>query len=237
MLNVSLFLSLAVTWDGVGAGGTGPAYSWTAHSFSPVRHRQIDIKFTHDHSSYANYVDPETGDWVTGGHEKYPVRETRPASWFSEINRMAKEAMDGLNGTNGTNATAVDGTDGNNASLAKAALGQASAYDFWSKIFPIEKGYSHNLFGRADDGANATNGIGNSTSDAPNAAEEEKKEEVDDAVEVAQGEAEEDYSLKRRGIHSPMVFNDLPVIAGYQPVTKPWTIVPVHFDDTKWQDK
>eukprot|EP00961_Rhodomonas_salina_P126192 1699754-Rhodomonas_salina.1 len=73
-----------VTWRGCGAGGDcGAKYHWTAKSFSPVAGRDIDIQFTHDHGSYANYYD-ENG-WVEGAHEHLPVTATAPAEVMPEI--------------------------------------------------------------------------------------------------------------------------------------------------------
>jgi hypothetical protein len=87
-----------------------------------------------------------------------------------------------------------------------------TGYQYFSKIFPVYKGYSSYIFG-------------NATVEAQN-----ETEAVLDTEEVQQGEAEEDARL--RGVKSPMVFNDMPDIGGFPPIQKSNNLVKVKWP--KW---
>jgi hypothetical protein len=227
-------MSATASWEGAGVGGsTGGTYHWTAHSFSPVTGQEVEISFTHNHNSYANYNGSE--GWAVGAHNEFPVQGTRPAGWLDQpANATAEEGEEGADGEK-TEEPAAAPAEEEAAADAPAAEGEEegaekegeqdptqlpqrwpflnmTGYQYFSKIFPVYKGYSSYIFG------NATMETQNET------------EAVLDTEEVAQGEAEEDARL--RGVKSPMVFNDMPDIGGFPPIQKSNNLVKVKWP--KW---
>ena len=129
-------------WDGCGAGGDcGSRYHWTAHSFSPVQGRQIDMQFTHDHASLANWWNRSAfemglpgpraygeGYWVRGAHREYNV-------------------SDGMYGHGGASKNLVPSYNELPPFNASWEPELIDPLEYWAQYFPIEKGYSANLYG------------------------------------------------------------------------------------------
>eukprot|EP00292_Cryptomonas_paramecium_P000245 CAMPEP_0113673694 /NCGR_PEP_ID=MMETSP0038_2-20120614/7000_1 /TAXON_ID=2898 /ORGANISM="Cryptomonas paramecium" /LENGTH=242 /DNA_ID=CAMNT_0000590181 /DNA_START=82 /DNA_END=807 /DNA_ORIENTATION=+ /assembly_acc=CAM_ASM_000170 len=107
-------------WDGCGAGGNcGGSYDWEAQSFSPLSGR-ITMRFSHDHTNFANWINETENAWVKGAHYNTPFTLTRPAAlqnfsvWTPVANLSALEPP----------------------------------MEFFARIFPKEVGYSCHLFGK-----------------------------------------------------------------------------------------
>jgi len=129
-------------WDGCGAGGDcGSRYHWTAHSFSPVQGRQIDMQFTHDHASLANWWNRSAfemglpgpraygeGYWVRGAHREYNV-------------------SDGMYGHGGASKNLVPSYNELPPFNGSWEPELIDPLEYWAQYFPIEKGYSANLYG------------------------------------------------------------------------------------------
>ena len=181
--------SQLVSWDGCGAGGDcGGRYHWTAHSFSPVQGRQIDMKFTHDHNSIANWWNRTAFEmglpgphWVKGAHRAY----------------------DFSNGTYGYGGAYRGLTPSYNELPEFNATWEPELIDpleYWAQFFPIEKGYSSNLFGEE--------------------GEEEEEEEEEEAEEEEEEEAAEPPPPPHLfGRENQMIFADLDPINNVEPIT------------------
>jgi len=178
--------SQLVSWDGCGAGGDcGGRYHWTAHSFSPVQGRQVNMQFTHDHNSIANWWNRTAFEmglpgphWVKGAHIPY----------------------DFSNGTYGYGGAYKGLTPSYNDPPKFNATWEPELIDpleYWAQFFPIEKGYSSNLFGVAEE------------EEEEEAAEEEEEEEA----------AEPPPPPHLFGTANQMIFADLDPIHEVEPVT------------------
>jgi hypothetical protein len=228
----------AAIWDGAGVGGsTGASYHWTAHSYSPITGREIQIHYTHNHNGWGNYNGSE--GWTVGAHLEFPYKGTRPRGWLDQANATEAEGEEGAGGENKeTDAAAAaapaegeeEKPEEEQSASAKAFPQRwpylnMSGYDYFAKMFPVEKGYSAYIFGNATVEPEA----GAEEEDANAEVNTEEQEEVKDAEEEAEGEAEEEQRL--RGVKSPMVFNDLPVIGNFTPIQKSNDIVKVKFPE------
>jgi len=146
-----------------------------------VAGRQIDMKFTHDHSSIANWWNRSAFEaalpgphWVKGAHRPYN---------FS-------------NGAYGYGGAYFGLTPTFNEMEPFNATWQPQLIDpleYWAQFFPVEKGYSANLFGAGEE-------------------EEEEKEEAEEEVEEeAEEEAAEPSAPPPHlfGKANQMIFADL----------------------------
>jgi len=173
-----------VRWDGCGAGGDcGGRYHWTAHSYSPVRGRQIDMQFSHDHNSIGNWWNRTAFEMGMPGPRAYG-----DGYWV----RGAHRAYDFSNGTYGYGGAYKGLTPSFNYLPEVNATWEPELIDpleYWAQFFPVEKGYSSNLFGEA---------------------EEEEEEEEEEAAEEEEEEAEEAPPPPHLfGRENQMIFADL----------------------------
>ena len=116
--------SQLLAWEGAGAGGsTGARYHWTSHSFSPVQGREVKMDFTHDHSTVANWFNRaafeagEPGPYWVKGAHLETYKNLTPS--FNDLPEF-------------------------NATWQPELI---DPLEFWAQYFPIERGYSVNLFG------------------------------------------------------------------------------------------
>jgi len=200
----------APVWNGAGAGGdTGARYHWAATSFTPIRQRSIEIAFTHDHSSMANWWNDtafslgEPGPyWVKGSHVGY-----NSTSSFGDLG-WVKNPFKGLVPNPYTMPP-----------MNQTLPAMEEPLQFWGKIFPVYKGYSSNLFG-------------NSSAPDPSAEEEEEaaqEEEASASSEEANPEAEAENMPPERvfGGDNPMIFGDLNPVGGF-------AHIPLQFKPARW---